>query len=294
MDKELYTDGRYLAINPSWHSEESAWKAQQIRRMLQQHALMPATICEVGCGVGEVLNQLQMTMDPTCEFWGYDISPQAIALCQSRANDRLHFIQGSATDAPEAQYDLLLVLDVMEHVEDYYSFLRELRSKGRHIMLHIPLELSAQTVLRSQGLLRTQAAYGHLHYFTRETALQALANAGYTVVDAVYTRRALEEPTRELPRWLLHYPRALLFAVNEHLAARLLGGFSLLVLATTDTTTDEWPGQKERSTASPRHANRLHIRPLLAILAGLTVLLAITALSARAVRRIFTRRHWVE
>ncbi|MEO7001113.1 MAG: methyltransferase domain-containing protein, partial [Ktedonobacterales bacterium] len=92
MGKELYTDGRYLEINPSWHSEESAWKAAQVRLMLQQHALTPATICEVGCGVGEVLNQLQMAMDPTCEFWGYDISPQAIALCQPRANDRLHFI----------------------------------------------------------------------------------------------------------------------------------------------------------------------------------------------------------
>ncbi|MEO7003140.1 MAG: methyltransferase domain-containing protein, partial [Ktedonobacterales bacterium] len=225
-------------------------------------------------------------------------------------NDRLHFIQGSATDAPDAQYDLLLVLDVMEHIEDYYSFLRDLRSKGRHIMLHIPLELSAQTVLRSQGLLHTQTAYGHLHYFTRETALQALQNAGYTVVDAIYTRRALEEPTTELPRRLMRLPRTLLFAANEHLAARLFGGFSLLVLATADV--EEQSGQmnglvtshipkserlshdtsgRDGIRAPAQHPTMLRIRPLLVTLVCASVLLAMIGLSAQVWRRIVTRRH---
>src|SRR6266700_3207908 len=32
--RSLYLDGRYLIKNPTWHAEESAWKALQILRML--------------------------------------------------------------------------------------------------------------------------------------------------------------------------------------------------------------------------------------------------------------------
>jgi hypothetical protein len=37
-------------------------------------------------------------------------------------------------------------MDVVEHLEDYFSFLREIRPKGEFKMLHIPLDLSVQTI----------------------------------------------------------------------------------------------------------------------------------------------------
>jgi len=124
----------------------------------------------------------------------------------------------------------MLILDVVEHVEDYYSFLRALRPRSRYAIFHLPLELSLQTIIRSDGLLGTQIAYGHLHYFTAEVAAQALRNAGYTVRDYFYTARALDIPTQQLRRRLLNVPRRVLFSLNKTLAARTLGGFSLLVL----------------------------------------------------------------
>jgi 2-polyprenyl-3-methyl-5-hydroxy-6-metoxy-1,4-benzoquinol methylase len=163
MANNLYASGKYLEMNPSWHVEESAWKAQQIVRMLARHRLRPQSVAEVGCGAGEVLRQLQLAMDPDVVLTGYDISPQAIALCQPRANSRLHFIQSDFTAEPAStHFDLLLVMDVIEHLEDYYAFLRAIRPHGSYTILHIPLELSAQTILRPGGLLHTQIAYGHL------------------------------------------------------------------------------------------------------------------------------------
>ena len=108
---------------------------------------------------------------------------------------------------------------VEEYVEDYYSFLRALRPRSRYAIFHLPLELSVQTILRSDGLLATQVAYGHLHYFTAEVALQALRNAGYTVRDQFYTARALEIPTRQLRRRLVNLPRRVLFSLNQTLAS---------------------------------------------------------------------------
>jgi 2-polyprenyl-3-methyl-5-hydroxy-6-metoxy-1,4-benzoquinol methylase len=226
-----YASGSYLERNPTWHVEESEWKARQVLRMLHNHELAPQTVAEAGCGAGEVLRQLQLAMDSACYFSGYDISPQAIEMCRSRANTRLQFHLADLTQVADAHFDVLLVLDVIEHLEDYYTFMRALRQKAQYLMFHMPLELSVQTILRPGGLLKTQAAYGHLHYFTKETALQSVHNAGYHIIDYFYTARAIEEPTHELPRRLLKLPRRVLFAINENLASRVLGGFSLLVLA---------------------------------------------------------------
>ena len=57
--RSLYLDGEYQLKNPAWHVEESAWKAWQILRILRRNRVSPATVCEVGCGAGEVLTQLQ-------------------------------------------------------------------------------------------------------------------------------------------------------------------------------------------------------------------------------------------
>src|SRR5579864_8683512 len=89
--REIYTSGQYLEKNPDWHVYESPWKVAQIMRMLKQNHLSPESICEVGCGAGEVLRLLQNQLDDKCTCWGYDISPQAIALANTRTNEKLHF-----------------------------------------------------------------------------------------------------------------------------------------------------------------------------------------------------------
>jgi hypothetical protein len=71
---------------------------------------------------------------------------------------------------------------------------------------------------------------GHLHYFTKETALATLQDTGYEIQDYFFTAR----PTQAgggLKQHLAQLPRRLLGCMNAALAAKLLGGFSLLVLA---------------------------------------------------------------
>jgi SAM-dependent methyltransferase len=224
----LYLDGKYLLKNPQWHVEESPWKAKQVLRMLRQNDLAPKSICDVGCGAGEVLSQLQKSLDRDCIFRGYDISPQALGLAGSRANENLQFILGEVR-SENVFFDLILALDVIEHLEDYWSFLRHLKLKSRYKVFHIPLDLSVQTVFRQNALLKRRNLYAHLHYFTKETALRTLLDAGYEVLDYFYTPRSIELGS-EFGEKLLKLPRRLCFAIHRDFAARLLGGFSLLVL----------------------------------------------------------------
>lgn len=226
----LYLDGEYLLKNPEWHVEESPWKAKQVLRMLRQNGLAPKYIGDVGCGAGEVLSQLQRSLDRDCIFFGYDVSPQALALAAGRANQKLQFILGEIQSETDTYFDLILVLDVIEHLEDYWSFLRQLKSKSRYKIFHIPLDLSVQTVFRQNALLKRRNLYSHLHYFTKETALRTLEETGFEVLDYFYTPRSIELGPG-LGEKLLKLPRRLSFAIDQDCAARFLGGFSLLVLA---------------------------------------------------------------
>ena len=228
--RDIYKDGDYLAKNPQWHVEESPWKADQILRMLERNHLAPKTICEIGCGAGEVLNQLQKKLDSACEFWGYEVSPQAFELSKSRTNDRLHFRLRELGDDEGVHFDLVLVLDVIEHLEDYFSFLRKLKLNGDYKIFHFPLDLSVQTVLRKNGLMKRRNMYSHLHYFTKDIAIQTLLEADYEVLDYFYTPRSIDLGD-DLIQKILKVPRKVSFAINQDLAVRVLGGYSLLILA---------------------------------------------------------------
>lgn len=128
-------------------------------------------------------------------------------------------------------FDIVMAIDVFEHIEDYFGFLRGLRAKAEFKIFHIPLDLSVQTVLRASPIIKRRKAVGHIHYFTKETAFATLKDTGHEIVDYFYTRGSLELPDRGWRANLLKYPRKIAFTVNEDLTVRILGGYSLLVLA---------------------------------------------------------------
>ncbi len=226
--RSIYEDGTYAAHNPTWHAEDSRWKATHIRALLERNDVHPTTVCEVGCGAGGILNALADDLGPTVQFTGFDVAPDAIARCVQRPN--IKFVCGDALDDP-ATFDVALAIDVFEHVEDYLGFLHGLRSKGAHHVFHIPLDLSVQSVLRATPLQHNRDRVGHLHAFTKETALATLEHAGYTILDHAFTYASLDRPSRSWRASLMKGPRRLLSALHADLAVRILGGASLLVLA---------------------------------------------------------------
>jgi cyclopropane fatty-acyl-phospholipid synthase-like methyltransferase len=228
----IYQDGAYLVNNPTWHVEDSPWKSQQITNMLEKNHIQLTTLCEIGCGAGEILKCLANIYGNEVELSGYEISSQAFEICKQKSQKNLHFFNQDLLEEPGKEvFDIVMAIDVFEHVEDYFGFLRKLRNKGTYKMLHIPLDLSVQAVLRTSPILHARSSVGHIHYFTKETALATLHDIGYEVIDYSYTSGSLSLPNLRWQANLMKLPRKLLFAINEDLTVKILGGFSLLVLA---------------------------------------------------------------
>ncbi len=229
-----YVDGTYLQQNPDWHVPDSPWKAEQIVEVLRRNKLSPQTVFDAGCGAGEVLRLLQQQLGSGCELWGTDVAPKAIALAQTRANDRLHFEVWEGRPWPGRFFDLVLSIDVLAHVEDYREYLREIKSRGAYKLIHIQLDLSVQHLLRQKSMIERRKIHSHLHYFTKQTAMFALADAGYEIVDWFYTPRqpaSIDTPALKRRGMLLKLPRKIVFGLSPELAANLLGGYSLMALA---------------------------------------------------------------
>lgn len=94
-------------------------------------------ILDVGCGTGA--NLMMLSEFGAAE--GVDISPDALAFCRERGLDQVRLGAAESLPYPDAQFDLVTALDVVEHMDDDVAGLREmhrvLRPDGR-ILLFVP------------------------------------------------------------------------------------------------------------------------------------------------------------
>ena len=225
-----YGDGDYLSKNKDWHVEDSPWKASQINKIIHRNNLKVQTICEVGCGAGEILNQLSLKDDyKNIEFFGYEISDDAFELCSKRETDNIHFFKEDLLEV-QKKYDAILCIDVFEHVENYMGFVRSLREKGDYKIFHIPLDLSVLSLIRG-SLIHHRKTVGHLHHFTPDTAVATLMDCGYEIIDSMYTTHFADQPTKTWKAKMLKLPRKILYKISPKLMSTLIGGSSLMILA---------------------------------------------------------------
>lgn len=228
--REMYEQALYAAKNPSWHESDAAWKAGHIERMLRKHGVPTRRICEVGCGTGEILLELERAF-PGAALCGYEISPHAYARAKQKQTARTCFHLQDGDAIPDAGFDVALAIDVLEHVDDYVQFIKRVRALATYKVFHIPLDLSVQSVFRGSPIMGLRADVGHIHYFFKQTALAAVEESGCRIVDHHYTASRLELPNQAFTSHLMKAPRRMMFALNPDFAVRLLGGYSLLVLA---------------------------------------------------------------
>lgn len=228
--KDIYSveNSDYKKNNPSWHVEDSPWKAQQILTIIEKNKLIVKSVVEIGCGVGEILNQLYLKLPDDINFFGYDIAKDAYEESKIRTKERLTFHNQDLL-LQNIKFDLLLMVDVFEHVDDYLGFIRKAKSKADYFIFHIPLDLSISSLIRNK-LIEARKSVGHIHYYSKETALATIEYCDFEILDYSYTNGAISLGDK-LRTKLLNILRRIFFILNKDITVRIFGGYSLLVLA---------------------------------------------------------------
>lgn len=226
-----YLTPEYLERNPTWDLKDTPWKAKIVATALARNGIEPSSICEVGCGSGGCLAELR-TIYPKVELSGFDIAPDAALFWNRYDGLNIYFEVGDVLQKSSLKCDVLLMLDVIEHLADPHNFLEGLHGKANYYMFLIPLDLSAASVFRETPLLYVRSKVGHIHYFTKQLALSLIRESGYKIIDASYTQAEYATPTRSWKTLIVRILRRMMCALlGRDRGVRLLGGETLMVLA---------------------------------------------------------------
>jgi SAM-dependent methyltransferase len=147
------------------------------------------SILEFGCGeapLGAALKARQK-----CRVVGIELDPRAAAIAKKRIDDVYCGDAREIIALMREQFDWIIGGDIVEHLDEPWSFLSELRrvsKPGGRILLSIPNIAHAALIA---DLLRGRFDYvymgltcvGHLRFFTRHTIEDMMTIAGWTVVE---------------------------------------------------------------------------------------------------------------
>jgi SAM-dependent methyltransferase len=175
MEAEVY-DSLYTHAESHWWNRS---RKRIILSLLRRHARTGGRVLDLGCGVGTHLHAL----GEFGEVWGADPSDTALAYCRRHFPGRLDVIAlPDAVPYEPATFDVVVMLDVLEHIEDDAAALSQ---------VHKVLKPGGVFVMTVPALRWLWSAYDeHAHHWRRyhRGPLRALlAAAGFDVHLLSYT-----------------------------------------------------------------------------------------------------------
>lgn len=135
MEKDFYKTYFVLEENNWWFRV----RRNIVFKLLQKYKVSKtAKIFDFGCGSGYLVGCLQKL---GYEVFGTDFSKEAIEFGLAKGIRNLSIVQGVDIKPPEGGFDLILALDVVEHIEDDSGVVRGLRGAlkpGGMLVITVP------------------------------------------------------------------------------------------------------------------------------------------------------------
>lgn len=114
MEKYLYQDLYILEDTHWWHKAKRNIVSQLLKSYVVNKG-KPLKILDIGCGAGKNLESLSRFG----ETFGIDNSPEAIKFCKKRKLANQVYLRNSDnTKFPNNYFDIVVLLDVLEHVDE--------------------------------------------------------------------------------------------------------------------------------------------------------------------------------
>ena len=118
MELFLYYDLKKQEDTHFWHIA----KRKLVSDLIKKSGLKNPKILDIGCGTGKTLEDF----NKLGKGFGIDISKEAIRFCKSRGLKRIKLCSGSKTSFKNSQFQIVTLLDVLEHVKEK-SILKEIK-----------------------------------------------------------------------------------------------------------------------------------------------------------------------
>ena len=192
---DIYNDNSYLEKNPSLHTEDSEFKFQNIKRFLSSIEVKNnrIKILDIGGGagiIGKLVLEYFQESGIIVTFHSLDLSTQMLKI-QLKNNPQIKkIINCSINECTELNYDLVLMIDVIEHIEGKEDTAKILNKLGKNIIYNIPIEINFFDILKYlksyfRYYKRQEKRWGHIHFFSF-TSSQSFLRRHYKIIDSYF------------------------------------------------------------------------------------------------------------
>lgn len=163
-----------------FHNVHLALTSEQLDEWLPQQA----NVLDIGCGSGRTLSMIAGSI--RCGL-GVDLDTQSIALAAARSElENVSFEVGDAQDLPPGEFDVALLVHVLEHVDNAEALLRAIRTRARWIIVEVPaFDHDLLNFVRRDLGLEFSSDGDHLREYTPTLLAAQLTNSGWQIVDQV-------------------------------------------------------------------------------------------------------------
>ena len=236
---DKYINGDYLAHNPTWDIEHSSRKAKDIFSVVSDEWLRSifesgsGKVLEIGCGVGGVLYNFSQKLESKSiahRAVGCDISPTAVERAKEKFGHAVEFYF-ARTPKVEEKASLILLIDVVEHVENPKEFFELVKGCSEHFVIRLPLDNSLWNRMLNK-LPELKERLGHLRFFNYKTALKFVESNGLEVINYSFTDNFTDINNRPTIVSKLMYPvRVITSKISRKINSLLWGGNSIVIFA---------------------------------------------------------------
>lgn len=139
-------------------------------------------VLDVGCGQGIVANDIAAKAKAVV---GIDFNAKNIDIARRRySRPNLSFVLGDALkDVPSGEFDVIVLSNVLEHIEQRVAFLRGLKKLAPKILIRVPMITRDWKVLYKKGIgLDYRMDKTHFIEYTEEEFVRELTAAGFQAV----------------------------------------------------------------------------------------------------------------
>lgn len=224
----------YIDKNPDLHNSDIGDKIDAISQLLLPTATKFVSILDVACGSGRILLEISDKYQSE-KTTGIDISQGMIkSATENDTDNRVEWRVENVFNLEPDNYELVLAIDVLEHLEDDQKFLEHIKDLGKFVVVKTPIEdniINKLVKVISFGLINeyqhTENKYGHIHHYSQKDVDRLIEVSGLKTVSKKY----MHLPRRSKLFWeILRIISMPLWWLSKPLYIKMNGGFLVLLL----------------------------------------------------------------
>jgi SAM-dependent methyltransferase len=164
---------------PEWYDMKEYGPASKHVRRLVFHLLAQVkfnSILDAGCGVATLLNDISRSY-PHAQLFGLEYSADAVDTCKKRLPQASFWQQDLSKGAAPAQADMVTCIDVLEHIEDDLTAMKNLAKMTRkYVLIVVPLGPLFEA---------ERVRVGHVHGYSQAEFDGKLMATGFKIIKRI-------------------------------------------------------------------------------------------------------------